>query len=167
MPEMSKGFAWLRHAARSDGYLWCMANWSYQNAGRKSDPLQIDSIHVTPDTPKPGDTIKAVIKATVTAEIIDGAYADVVVKLGRIKILQNQFDLFAELKKDGSPWSLTADSGNGAPVTPGQVELTFDGRLPREIPPAQFDIDVLAYTVDDDDLAALQFKVSFLPEMRR
>lgn len=140
-----------------------MTSWSYYtDAGLPTDPLQVESIALTPDPPKPGADLKGVIKATVTAEITDGAYADVMVKLGLIKLLHKRFDLFAELKKDGSPWSLTADSGNGAPVTPGRVELTFDGRLPREIPKAKFIVIVRAYTVDEDDLAALDFKVDFM-----
>jgi hypothetical protein len=139
-----------------------MPSWSYTNAGLPTDPLQIESITINPDPPKPGAELKGVIKATVTAEITDGAYAEVVVKLGLVKLLQKTFDLFAELKKDGSPWRLTADSGNGAPVTPGKVELTFDGRLPREIPESKYTINVRAYTTDDDNLAALDFKVDFM-----
>ncbi|MFF7638414.1 ML domain-containing protein [Kitasatospora sp. NPDC008050] len=139
-----------------------MAKWSYVNAGSETDRLQIESITVTPDPPKPGADLKGVIKATVTAEITDGAYAEVTVKLGLVRLLQKRYDLFAELKKDGSPWSLTADSGGGAPVAPGKVELTFDGSLPREIPRAKFTISVRAYTVDDEDLAALDAQVDFL-----
>ena len=138
-----------------------MTSWSYEDAGLETDPLQIESITVTPDPPKPGADLKGVIKTTVTAEITDGAYADVVVKLGLVKVLTKRYDLFAELK-NGSAWSLTADSGSGAPVKPGPVTLTFNGTLPREIPRAKFNISVRAYTVDDDDLAALNFKVDFM-----
>ncbi|MFJ9949111.1 ML domain-containing protein [Kitasatospora sp. NPDC091207] len=139
-----------------------MTGWSYENVGSETDALQIESITITPDPPQPGAELKGVIKGTVTREVVDGAYADVVVKLGLVKLLQKQFDLFAELKKEGSRWSLTADSGNGAPVAPGQVELRFDGRLPREIPRAKFTINVRAFTAEEEDLAGLNIRVDFL-----
>lgn len=139
-----------------------MTSWSYENVGSETDALQIESITITPDPPRPGAELKGVIKGVVTREVIDGAFADVTVKLGLIKLVHKQFDLFAELKKEGSPWSLTADSGNGAPVAPGQVELRFEGSLPREIPRAKFTINVRAFTADEEDLAGLDIKVDFL-----
>ncbi|MEU9198140.1 ML domain-containing protein [Streptomyces hundungensis] len=140
-----------------------MTGWSYADQSElgNTNPLQIESIVLTPDPPEPGKDLKAVITATVTNEIAEGAYADVTVKLGLIKMIQKQFDLFTELK-NRSEWTLTADSGSGAPVTPGPVVLTFDGKLPREIPRAQFTVLVRAFTVDDDELATLDFKVNFM-----
>jgi hypothetical protein len=138
-----------------------MAGWSYEDAGMTTDPLQIESITLTPDPPEPGGALKAVIKASVTEEIAEGAYADVVVKLGLIKLLSKQIDLFAELKTRDE-WSLTADSGGGAPVEPGPVTLTFDGRLPKEIPQAKFTVDVRAYAASEDDLAAVKIKIDFM-----
>ncbi|MEU9194617.1 ML domain-containing protein [Streptomyces hundungensis] len=142
-----------------------MAEWTYDDMGTTGDPLQIESITLTPDPPEPGKDLKAVLKANVTEEIADGAYADVVVKLGLIKMFSKRFDLFSELKAR-SEWSLTADSGDGAPVGPGPVTLTFEARLPKEIPQAKFTVDVGAYTAGDDDLAALRLKISFIKPLR-
>ena len=141
-----------------------MSSWDYTNTGSPTDPLQTYSIECTPDPPAPGKDLKVVIKAAVTDEIAQGAYADVVVKLGLVKLLQKRFDLFEELR-NRPEWSLTADSGGGAPLRKGDVVITFDGRLPREIPRAKFTIDVRAYTADEEDLAAVKLNVAFLPSL--
>ncbi|MFD0073671.1 ML domain-containing protein [Streptomyces sp. NPDC127166] len=142
-----------------------MANWSYEDRGLPTDPLRISSITVTPDPPKPGADAKLTIKGTVQTAIEDGAYYDLTVKLGLIKLLTKRVDLFEELRNGSSTsgWSITPDPAGG-PVKPGKVELTLAmSPLPREIPRAKFLVEAQAYTADDDDLASLRFQFDFLP----
>ncbi len=102
-----------------------------------------------------------VFKGRVTEAVAEGAYADVVVKLGLVRLFTKQFDLFRELSRRPE-WSLEAGSGGGAPVKPGLVTVTYEGRLNKEIPQAKFTVSVRAYTVDDDALAAFDVKVDFM-----
>lgn len=82
--------------------------------GNPTDPLRVTSISISPDPPKPGEELTVTVtgEATTTIEASgrphmpsgkaislpsqDGAYADVAVKVGRIKILQKEFDLCDE-----------------------------------------------------------------------
>ncbi|KAG8745928.1 Phosphatidylglycerol/phosphatidylinositol transfer protein [Ceratobasidium sp. 414] len=78
-----------------------MNGWSYVDCGLPTDPVQIESIQISPDPPQPGKDLTVTVKwyaadrieASTTGE---GAYTDVTVKLGLIKILQKQFDLCEE-----------------------------------------------------------------------
>ncbi|MFJ8697021.1 ML domain-containing protein [Streptomyces roseolilacinus] len=140
-----------------------MLRWDWKDEGLPTDPLRIESITITPDPPKLGADLKVVVEARVQTEIFDGATPDVTVKVGGRKVFQMQFALFEELWREGTAWSLSADSGNGAPVTPGRVVLTFDGRFPSELPQDKFQISVRAYTAEVYDLAAIDLIGSFMP----
>lgn len=152
------------HTESDKGYtLRDMTSWSYSNAGLPTDPLQIDTVTITPDPPRPGGEVKLTIKGTVQEAIEDGAYFDVTVKLGLIKLLQKQFDFFQELR-DGSPtegWSASPDPAGG-PIKPGDLELTVTMQLPREVPQAKFNLAARGYTAADDDLAALDLRFDFM-----
>jgi hypothetical protein len=83
--------------------------------GLPTDPIQIKSISVFPDPPEPGRNLTVTVEATAQEEVDvrlhtqvpyipdhehifsqEGAYADVTVKVGLIKLLQKQFDLCEE-----------------------------------------------------------------------
>ncbi|MEU9045894.1 MULTISPECIES: ML domain-containing protein [unclassified Kitasatospora] len=139
-----------------------MSGWDYTNAGSPTDPLQINGITVTPDPPAPGQTSVFTVNATVQEPIADGAYVDVTVKLGLIKVLTKQFDLLAELRGEGS-LKLACDTSDGkSPIPKGDTRLTLTLDLPRETPQAKFNVAVRGFTVDDDDLLALDVKIDFL-----
>lgn len=58
-----------------------------------------------------------------------GTYADVVVKLGLIKLLTRRFDVCEEAKKN--------DAEIQCPVEAGEYKITQTVALPREIPPGE------------------------------
>ncbi|RKT18996.1 ML domain-containing protein [Streptomyces sp. 1114.5] len=139
-----------------------MAGWDYSDVGLPTDPLQITSITVTPDPPLPGKTNVFTINATAQEEIQDGAYLDVVIKLGLIKLMAKKFDLLAELRGEGSLQLACSTSDGKSPIPKGPTTLTLTLDLSRETPRAKFSINVRGYTVDDDDLLGLDVKVDFL-----
>ncbi|TFL03557.1 ML domain-containing protein [Pterulicium gracile] len=131
-----------------------LESWSYTDCGATSDPIQVQSIKVSPDPPKPGEKLTVTVNAEVTEEVEEGAYADVVVKLGLIKLLSKQFDLCEEARK--------ANATVQCPIKPGQYEVIQSVDLPKEIPKAKFTVSVRGYTIDDDDLACVDLKVDFM-----
>ncbi|MEU0400506.1 ML domain-containing protein [Streptomyces sp. NPDC006197] len=140
-----------------------MTSWTYVNQGDPTDALQIESVTVTPDPPERGAQAKLTVKGTAQTAIEDGAYFDVTVKLGLIKLLQKQVNLFEELRNGSASegWSATPDPAGG-PIKPGPVELTYVMQLSRDMPPAKYKVTCQAYTVDDDVLATLDFAFDFL-----
>ncbi|THH20645.1 hypothetical protein EW146_g762 [Bondarzewia mesenterica] len=128
--------------------------WDWTDCGLATDPIQIESIHITPDPPKPGKDLTVLVKAIAQHEVQEGAYADVTVKLGLIKLLQKQFDVCEEARN--------ANASVRCPVEKGYYEVEQTVALPKEIPQAKFTISVRGYTVDDDSLVCLDLKVDFM-----
>lgn len=86
---------------------------SQLHTGTPQHIIQIDSITVNPDPPQPGKDLTVTVTANAVSpvEVLirffavlqifnnhlqEGAYADVSVKLGLIKLLQKRFDLCEE-----------------------------------------------------------------------
>ncbi|QRV97507.1 hypothetical protein RhiJN_25526 [Ceratobasidium sp. AG-Ba] len=130
------------------------AGWSYVDCGLPSDPIQIKSIQVSPDPPQPGKDLTVTVTGAVQETIEEGAYADVVVKLGVIKLLKKTFDLCEEAR--------SANVTVQCPVNPGDYTVTQTVTLPKEIPRAKFAVEVQGFTPDDDYLMCLNIKADFM-----
>jgi len=141
-----------------------MTTWTGENRGNPTDQLVIGSMDLSPDSPQPGDTLTAVIKGTVSDSIPwDGAYADVTVRLGLIKLLTKQYSMTDLLQGGERNISLTVDAGgDAAMLKPGDVQLTIAVQLPRSVPRARFRVVAHAYTATDDYLASLDWDVNLI-----
>jgi len=128
--------------------------WRYTDCGLPTDPIQIDSIDVSPDPPQPGKDLTVLVKATALERLEEGAYADVTVKLGLIKLLKKQFDLCEEARN--------ANTTVQCPVEEGSYEVTQTVALPKEIPKAKFVVEVRGYTVEDEPMLCLDLHVDFM-----
>ncbi|KAG8905692.1 Phosphatidylglycerol/phosphatidylinositol transfer protein [Tulasnella sp. 403] len=122
--------------------------------GSPSDIIQIHSLTVSPDPPEPGKNLTVKAKGFVSQTIEDGAYADVTVKLGLIKLLHKQFDVCEEARNNNAEIQ--------CPVEPGEHEVEQTVLLPKEVPRAKFIVQVRGYTVDDDDMLCADLKVDFM-----
>ncbi|KIJ21675.1 hypothetical protein PAXINDRAFT_173771 [Paxillus involutus ATCC 200175] len=128
--------------------------WSYTDCGLPTDAIQLKSISLFPDPPKPGQDLTITVVGTAAEIIEDGAYADVVVKLGLIKLLSKRFDVCQEAR--------TANASVQCPVEKGDYTVVQTVSLPKEIPQAKFTVNVRGYTNDDDDMLCLDLKVDFM-----
>ncbi|KAI0257565.1 ML domain-containing protein [Lactifluus subvellereus] len=137
-----------------DGPVHIAQGWSWSDCGLHSDAIQIESISVSPDPPKPGEDLTVTVKAYAQEEVKEGAYADVTVKLGLIKLLQKTYDLCEEARN--------AQTDVQCPVDRGSYVVQQTVALPKEIPQAKFNINARGYTVDDDDLFCVDLKVDFM-----
>ncbi|CAE6539519.1 unnamed protein product [Rhizoctonia solani] len=134
--------------------IFTQSRWSWTDCGLPSDGVQIKSIEVTPDPPKPGQDLTVKVIATSEKEITEGAYADVTVKLGLIKLLQKKFDICEEARN--------ANATIQCPVGKGDHEVVQTVALPREIPRAKFTVDVRGYDANDEDLVCVKLNVDFM-----
>ncbi|KAF7358737.1 hypothetical protein MSAN_01212700 [Mycena sanguinolenta] len=131
-----------------------MASWSYDDCGTPEDVLQLQSLEITPDPPQPGQNLTVQVKATAVQRIENGAFADVTVKLGLIKILTKRFDLCKEARNAGTSVQ--------CPVEPGDYVVEQTVALPKEIPPAKFTVAIRAYTADENDMMCVDIKADFM-----
>ncbi|KAJ7254017.1 ML domain-containing protein [Mycena haematopus] len=130
------------------------SGWEYVDCGLPSNPIQIDSIELSPDPPLPGQDLTVTVKAVVTEVIAEGASADVTVKLGLIKLLQKNFDVCEEARN--------ANATVSCPVEPGPYEVVQTVALPKEIPKAKFVVLVRGTTVTEEAMLCLDLKIDFM-----
>ncbi|KAL7417656.1 ML domain-containing protein [Mrakia frigida] len=128
--------------------------WSWVDCGGAGDAVLIDSIKVSPDPPVPGQNLTVTATGLVVDPITDGAYADVLVKLGLIKLLQRKFDVCE-----------TAAENNATiqcPVAPGVYEVVQTVELPKEIPKAKYSVQVRGFTAEEKDMVCVNLFIDFL-----
>jgi len=130
------------------------SKWSWESCGEDSDPIVINEIQVSPDPPEVGEDLTVTVTGTANEPIQEGAFADVAVKLGLIKLLSKTFDLCEEARK--------ANMTVQCPVEEGTYTVTQTVALPKEIPRVKFKIEVEGYTVDEDPLMCLELSVNFM-----
>ncbi|PWN95210.1 hypothetical protein FA09DRAFT_285556, partial [Tilletiopsis washingtonensis] len=125
--------------------------WVWKSCGDDGDAVEVTSIQVSPDPPKPGQNLTVVASGIVKKEIKAGTYADVVVKLGLIRLLTRRFDVCEEAKENNAELQ--------CPVQEGTYTIEQTVQLPREIPPAKFNVHVNGATQDDEPLLCLDLSV--------
>ncbi|KAI5115312.1 hypothetical protein M0805_004991 [Coniferiporia weirii] len=133
-----------------------LQGWDWEDCGEPSDPIQLKSIEVSPDPPKPGEDMTVTVKALVTDRIEDGAYADVLVKIGVVKLLERRFDMCEEARN--------AEADVQCPVEEDEYVVVQTVALPKEIPRAKFVVQVRGYTKDDENMACVNLSVDFRPK---
>ncbi|KAB8069866.1 ML domain-containing protein [Aspergillus leporis] len=132
--------------------------WGYTNCGKWDDVVQLKDISVNPDPPSAGKSLEVKLAGTVTDVIDEGAYIDVTIRLGRVKILTKTFDVCKTL----SDYNSTIQ----CPVKPGTFEVSHTADLPRELPLARFDIDALGFTNTDEDMLCLKIIADFRRQLK-
>ncbi|KAJ7078318.1 ML domain-containing protein [Mycena belliarum] len=130
-------------------------SWSWDNCGEDADPVHINSITVSPDPPKIGAELTVTIDAQVEQTIEEGATADVLVKVGRIKLLQQTFDICEEARK--------ANASVSCPVEPGAYTIVQSVELPKEVPKLKYVINVQGFTSTDEPMVCVDLTVQFRP----
>ncbi|KAJ7189448.1 ML domain-containing protein [Mycena pura] len=134
-----------------------LASWDYSDCGSYEYAIVLKTLSVSPDPPVRGQDLTITATGTARRKIEEGAYADVTVKLGLIKLIQKQFDVCEEARN--------ANASVQCPIEEGEYEVTQTVTLPREIPPAKFTVNVRGYTVDDDDMLCVDLKADFTPKV--
>jgi len=143
----------LRLQSGSDAPAKTTDSWSYDDCGLPTDAVLIKSISVSPDPPQPGKDLTVTAKGHVQTEIKEGAYANVVVKLGLIKLLQKQFDVCEEARNNNATIQ--------CPVSEDDYTVVQTVALPKEIPRAKFLVQVRGFTVEDEDMLCVDLKIDF------
>ncbi|KAI0715204.1 ML domain-containing protein [Earliella scabrosa] len=127
--------------------------WSWKDCGTDEHLVHVKSIAISPDPPQRGKELTLTVIGVADEDITDGAYADVVVKTGPIKILQKEFDVCEEARN--------ANASIQCPVEKGTHKVVQSVTLPKEIPPAKFTVNIRGYTDDDEDMLCMDLMMDF------
>ncbi|KAF9513662.1 hypothetical protein BS47DRAFT_1343887 [Hydnum rufescens UP504] len=140
-----------------DGPVGAMNSWEYVDCGSPTDAILLQSLKVSPDPPQPGEELTVFAKGRVQKEIKEGAYANVVVKLGVIKLLQKQFDVCEEARNTNATIR--------CPVKEDDYTVQQTVTIPTEVPRAKFLVQVRGFTVEEEDMLCVDLKIDFMPRI--
>lgn len=121
------------------------------DADRGDDIITIDEVVLTPNPPEAGTTLVIEASGTVKDTILDGAYVNLEVKYGYIRLINTQADLCKEIKNVDLE----------CPIEKGKLSIVKSIDLPKEIPPGKYTVQADVYSVDDEHITCLTATVTF------
>lgn len=113
--------------------------------------LTIDHINVSPNPPQKGANLTIEATGTLHGAVADGAYIDVDVRYGYIRLLTQRFDLCEQVQEVDLK----------CPLQEGPLSISKEIELPNEIPPGQYTAVARAFSVDGKPITCLEAQVSF------
>ncbi|RFU29737.1 hypothetical protein B7463_g6614, partial [Scytalidium lignicola] len=124
---------------------------TYCNANHDDDILILDHVNLTPNPPAAGATLTIEAVGTLLEKIEEGAYVNLQVKYGLIRLVNTQADLCDQIK----------NVDLSCPIEKGKISIVKDVSLPKEIPPGKYTVLADAYTFDKKKIACLEAEVVF------
>ncbi|KAE8351042.1 Phosphatidylglycerol/phosphatidylinositol transfer protein [Aspergillus coremiiformis] len=110
------------------------------------DILQIKSVDLTPNPPLPGKTLVIEAKGTLHDKIEEGAYVLLEVKYGLITLLRQKADLCEQI----------VNVDLKCPLEKGEMALTKQVELPRQIPPGRYSVHADVFNKDEKRITCLE-----------
>ncbi|KAJ4300506.1 Phosphatidylglycerol/phosphatidylinositol transfer protein [Collariella sp. IMI 366227] len=121
------------------------------DADRSDDIISIEEVILTPNPPQAGTTLLIEATGTVKETILEGAYVNLEVKYGYIRLIKTTADLCKEIKNVDLE----------CPIEKGKISLIKAVDLPKEIPPGKYVVQADVYSKDDEHITCLTASVSF------
>ncbi|KAE8131470.1 putative ML domain protein [Aspergillus pseudotamarii] len=110
------------------------------------DILDIKQVDLSPNPPLPGKTLVITASGTLHEKIEDGAYVLLEVKYGLITLLRQTANLCEQL----------VNVDLKCPLGPGDMTLTKQVDLPKQIPPGKYTVQADVYTKDNERITCLK-----------
>ncbi|KAK0630631.1 putative phosphatidylglycerol/phosphatidylinositol transfer protein [Bombardia bombarda] len=120
-------------------------------AERGDDIITIEKVVLSPNPPEAGATLTIEATGTVKETIEDGAYVNLQVKYGYIRLINTQADLCKEIK------NVDLD----CPIEKGKIAITKAVELPKEIPPGKYTVEADVFDKDKKHITCLTATVVF------
>lgn len=117
----------------------------------ESQILDLQSVVLTPNPPEKGQNLTVTAKGYLSEDVEDGAYVEVEVRYGFIKLIHQTFDLCEEISKVDLE----------CPIKKGEQIITKEVEIPDEVPPGRYMVNARAYTKDDEFITCLAATVDF------
>ncbi|KAG7693140.1 hypothetical protein KL930_004775 [Ogataea haglerorum] len=115
--------------------------------------LKLTHVDVSPNPPERGTNLTIAARGDLSKKVDEGAYVEVDVTYGYIKLLHQTYDLCEELPNVDMECPLNKDS----------YDLTKIVEIPNEVPPGTYTVIARAFTADDELITCLTGSVAFPP----
>lgn len=113
--------------------------------------LELTSLVISPNPPVKGENLTVSGVGFLSADVTEGAYVEVDVRYGYIKLLHQTFDLCEEM----------GEVDLECPLEKGVHQITKSVEIPAEVPPGKYVVYARAYTKDDEFIACITASVEF------
>lgn len=113
--------------------------------------LRIDEINLLPNPPARGENLTIEASGFLSEDVGEGAYINVVVTYGYIRLLTQTFDLCEQVEEVDLK----------CPLKKGPISIKKEIELPSEIPPGQYTAIAKVFTKNDEPITCLETKVAF------
>lgn len=113
--------------------------------------LSLHRVVIDPNPPAKGKNLTFVAEGYLSKTIEDGAYVEVDVRYGFIRLVHQTFDLCEEITKVDLE----------CPIERGQQVIRKQVEIPDEVPPGKYIVNAKAYTKDDEFITCLSATVEF------
>ncbi|KAG7662211.1 NPC2 [[Candida] subhashii] len=113
--------------------------------------LTLTEIKLTPNPPQAGANLTFVAVGNVAKTIEPGAYVDIDVRYGFIRLIHQTFDLCEEIEKIDVT----------CPIKDGKQVISKVVEIPEEVPPGRYIVNAKAYTKDDEYITCLYAIIDF------
>ncbi|KAK1771383.1 ML domain-containing protein [Phialemonium atrogriseum] len=123
----------------------------YCREDRADDIIKIESVDLLPNPPEAGAELIINAVGTVYETIEEGAYVNLQVKYGLIRLVNTRADLCEQIKNVDLE----------CPIEKGLISITKAVNLPKEIPPGKYTVEADVYTLDDEHITCLKATVVF------
>ncbi|PSS02105.1 ML domain-domain-containing protein [Coniella lustricola] len=117
----------------------------------EKDTIEISRVDLVPNPPQAGKELVIKASGTVFEDIEEGAYVELQVKYGLIRLISTRADLCEQIKNVGME----------CPIKKGPMTLTKAVELPKEIPNGKYTVLADVFTFDDQPITCLTATVVF------
>lgn len=115
------------------------------------DLATIDKVDLSPNPPEAGKELSIKASGTVLETIEQGAYINIQVKYGLIRLINQKMDLCEQVKNVDIE----------CPIEKGVINVVKTVDIPREVPPGKYTVVADVFTVDGRQLTCLTAQVVF------
>ncbi|CAK9436359.1 uncharacterized protein LODBEIA_P09170 [Lodderomyces beijingensis] len=113
--------------------------------------LSLQEVVISPNPPQAGANLTFTARGTIDKTISDGAYVEVDVRYGFIRLIHQTYDLCEEITKVDLE----------CPIEKGQQIISKVVEIPAEVPPGKYLVNARAYTKDDEYITCLTATIVF------
>ncbi|KAI0815438.1 phosphatidylinositol transfer protein [Xylaria sp. FL0064] len=121
------------------------------DADHSEDMVHIENVDLLPNPPESGADLVIRATGTVFERIEEGAYVQLVVKYGLIRLINTTADLCEQVENVDLK----------CPIEKGVLSITKSVEIPKEVPPGTYNVFADVYSVDDKPITCLQATVTF------
>lgn len=115
--------------------------------------LTLELVTIDPNPPVKGENLTFAATGVLAKDVGDGAYVDVDVRYGFIRLIHQRFDLCEEITKVDLE----------CPINKGKQTIKKQVEIPEEVPPGKYTVIAKAFTADDEFITCLGAVVEFPP----